>query len=409
MRIMLAVAVAAFLTACGGSAQNTLPTAGQPSTGGGTVRVLNEYPAYSAVALPSLGGTVGAGNSINNRGWVTGVATLSGSSGVHASLWRHGAVTDLGTLGGTNSGVEWQVNNDRGIIAGISETSTTDPLNESWSCEAFFPADGHTCVGFVWKDNVITALSTLGGNNGYAAGVNERGDIVGWAETTYHDPTCVAPTHVLQFLPVVWKHPGYTIEQLKPFGSDPDGAATAINDSGQVVGISGICDQQVGRLSARHALLWERGVPHDLGNLGGKAWNTPTAINQAGAVVGFSDLHGDRDGNRPNFHAFYWTRATGMADIGVLPGDSTSEALGINDHGVVVGVSYSRGFTRSRAFIWRFGKRLVNLQTLLPKSTGLSLLFANSINDSGAISGEACVVSSSGCSSVPAFVAMPMR
>jgi uncharacterized membrane protein len=46
-------------------------------------------------------------------------------------------------------------------------------------------------------------LFTLGGNNGFAAGVNDHGQIVGWAGNTVHDPACVAP-QVPQFRAVVW-------------------------------------------------------------------------------------------------------------------------------------------------------------------------------------------------------------
>ena len=37
----------------------------------------------------------------------------------------------------------------------------------------------------------MRALPTLGGNNGFAAGDNNLGQIAGWAETTTHDPTCI--------------------------------------------------------------------------------------------------------------------------------------------------------------------------------------------------------------------------
>ena len=37
---------------------------------------------------------------------------------------------------------------------------------------------------------VMTGLPTLGGDNGFATGVNDRGQIVGWAEDNTHDPTC---------------------------------------------------------------------------------------------------------------------------------------------------------------------------------------------------------------------------
>ena len=45
--------------------------------------------------------------------------------------------------------------------------------------------------------------------------------------------------------------------------------ATAINDRGQVVGISGTCDQAVGRFTAAHAVIWEEGGVRDIGDLGG--------------------------------------------------------------------------------------------------------------------------------------------
>ena len=62
---------------------------------------------------------------------------------------------------------------------------------------------GYQCLGFVWEDGVMRPLPTLGGTNGFATGANNKGQIVGWAENTVHDPTCVAP-QVLQFRAVVW-------------------------------------------------------------------------------------------------------------------------------------------------------------------------------------------------------------
>ena len=187
----------------------------------------------------------------------------------------------------------------------------------------------------------MTALPTLGGYDGYAAGVNNPGVIAGWAEDNVHDSTCVSP-QVLQFEPVIWGADN-RIHQLPTYSGDPDGAATAINDEGQVVGISGTCDVAVGAFSAAHALLWQDGAPINLGSLGGVAWNTPTAINSLGEVVGFSDLPGDQNGV-PNFHAFLWTAETGMQDLGTLPGDVLSEALDINTRGQVVGLSCTAGF-----------------------------------------------------------------
>jgi len=340
---------------------------------------------YHVARLPSLGGTASAGSSINNRGWVAGFSNLPGDQTRHATLWRHRSILDLGTLGGPNSSVAWPVKNNQGVIAGIAETASLDPLGEAWSCSAFFPGDptGHTCLGFVWKAGRMRALPTLGGNNGFAAGVNQRGQVVGWAENTVHDPTC-NPPQVLQFRAVLWGPRGRT-RQLPPLGGDTVTAATAINDRGQVVGISGICDNAVGRFSARHAVLWEHGAVTDIGNLGGVAWHTPMAVNQRGDIVGFSNLPGDA-GGRFNAHAFLWTKRDGITDLGTLPGDTTSQALGINARRQVVGVSC--GTSGCRAFLWEH-RVMTDLNILVAPGFSGQLTSAGDINNAGMITGEA--------------------
>jgi probable HAF family extracellular repeat protein len=361
---------------------------------------------YTVVGLGTLGGTVSGASSINNRSWVSGFSNLLGDTRTHATLWRAGSTPlDLGTLGGfdndLNSAVIWPVKNDSGLIAGISETPALDPLGERWSCASFFPtATGHICLGFVWQDGVMTALPTLGGNNGYASGANNRGQVVGWAENTVHDPTCVAP-QVLQFRAVLWGSKDGQVQELPPLPGDTSSAATAINDLGQVVGISGTCDRAVGRFSAAHAVLWQDGKPADIGNLGGVAWNTPTAINHRGQVVGFSDLPGDESG-APNFHAFLWTSSGGIRDLGTLPGDLLSLAFGINDLGQVVGQSIGAG--GSRAFLWENGV-MTDLNTIVPPGS-LNLVYANDINASGEIAGGAF---DQATGESPAFLAIPNR
>src|SRR5437016_13234224 len=76
------------------------------------------------------------------------------------------------------------------------------------------------------------------------------------------------PPQVLQFRPVIWGPGKDQIEVLPSMLDDSVGAATAINDRSQVVGISGICDRAVGRFSAVHAVLWENGAVVHIGNLG---------------------------------------------------------------------------------------------------------------------------------------------
>jgi len=365
---------------------------------------------YRVIQFGTLGGTSSSGNAINNSGWAMGSANLAGNTTEHATVWTPAVRNDLGTLGGPNSDVSWPVKNDNGIVAGWSETAAIDPLGESWSCTAFTPTGvptGHVCTGFVWQHGVTTGLPTLGGNNGFATGVNQAGQIAGWAETNVPDSTCVSP-QVLQFLPVVYGPLYNHIQQLPTYPGDPDGAATAVNASGEVVGISGLCDVAVGAWTAEHALLWKGGKATDLGSLGGAGWNTPMAINTRGHIAGFSDLPGDVvDGQlNANFHAFIWTKEAGhMIDIGTLPGDSLSEALDINDDDQVVGVSYPS----AHAFIWQNGK-MTDLNSLISSSSALLLIAAGGINNSGVITGQACVIADGGCpfgADTPAFYAIP--
>jgi probable HAF family extracellular repeat protein len=228
----------------------------------------------------------------------------------------------------------------------------------------------------------MAALPTLGGENGFAAGVNNRGQVVGWAETAVHDPTCHTP-QVLQFRAVLWEPKRGTKRQLPPLPGDSTSAATAINQQGQVVGISGECDAAVGRKSATHAVLWDGSSVIDLGSLGGDYWRTPMAINDAGVVVGFTNPRGgDFDGD--SLRAFIWTRSGGMQDLGRFAGDQFSEALGINDSGQMVGVSCG---DVCHAVLWQNGT-MYRLQDLIGGGTADLLWSARDINAAGQITGR---------------------
>ncbi len=346
---------------------------------------------YHVTSLPSLGGTISRGNGINNRGWVAGYSNLAGNQSRHATLWLNGTKVDLRTLGGPNSSVAWPVKNNVGRLAGITQTATPDPLGENWSCSAFFPpatATGFVCLGFVWESGVMRPLPTLGGSNGFATGSNDRGQTVGWAENTVHDPTC-APPQVLQFKAVIWGPGKDQIQELPVIPGDTSSAATAINDRGQVVGISGTCDQAVGRYTAAHAVLWERDTVTDIGNLGRMSWNTPMALNQQGDIVGFAAVS-DIDPDNPQLHAFLLTKGHSIQDLGTLSGDLYSEAHGINERRQVVGVSCSNadGSGVCRAFLWQDGV-MTDLNTLVAPGYTNLLTTAQDISDLGAITGRA--------------------
>ena len=112
--------------------------------------------------------------------------TLRGNKVTHAALWRAGRKTDLGTLGGPNS-LNGFDHNTRGVIAGVSESSQTDPYSEDWCWKLLLTS--HIALGFRWQKGVMTPLPTLGGNNSVAPDVNNRDQIIGEAETSTQEPT----------------------------------------------------------------------------------------------------------------------------------------------------------------------------------------------------------------------------
>jgi probable HAF family extracellular repeat protein len=349
-----------------------------------------------------LGVPSAAAASINNIGWIAGAAFATAST-EHAELWV-GVPLDLGTLGGPNSAVAWPNKNNAGEIVGITETADINPLGEDWSCAlANFPTiTNHICYGFLWRDGMMTALPPLpGGYDSYGAATNNLGQAVGWAENGVHESTC-APPQVLQFEAVIWGPKPGEMTELPPLSGDRDGAATAINDKGQVVGISGICDQAIGRYSAKHAVLWDHGVPINLGNFdGGVAWNTPTAINNPSQVVGFANLAGTQAGAF-NPVAFLWAEEQGMQKLVPLGEDSNDWAWGINAQGQVVGQSF--GASSARAFLYQNGV-MTDLNTLVQPASALYLVLANDINDRGEIVGYATDTSTN---ATVAFLAVPV-
>jgi len=96
-----------------------------------------------------------------------------------------------------------------------------------------------------------------------------------------------------------------------------------------------------------------------------------------------------------------------MQDLNTLAGDAISEALGINEQGQIVGVSYAAGFANPRAFIYQNGA-MTDLNTLIQSNSPLYLQAAQEINNSGVIVGQGCVPGNcSGSSPSIAFVAIP--
>ena len=327
-------------------------------------------PRYTVTDLGTLGGTYSLAGGLSNSGWVEGYSTVPGETATHAVLWRKGVITDLGTLGGPNSDAGWRPS-DSGNAAGGAENGTPDPFAENFCGYG----TNLICLPFLWRNDIkkMTPLPTLGGNNAWAAGVNDQNEVVGVSENTTAEPTCAGTSQVWQFKPVIWRK-GH-VHELRTFPGDPVGEAFSINYWGEATGYSGNCTTPF------HAMLWLGDWAIDLGNLGGTE-SESIDINNWGQVAGLSDLPGDT-----TYHAFLWQWGV-MTDLGTLAGDVASSGDGINNKGQVVGGSCDQS-GNCRAYLWQNGV-MTDLNTLIPSDSPLYLIEATgTINDRGQIAGIA--------------------
>jgi probable HAF family extracellular repeat protein len=359
--------------------------------------------SYKVTDMGSEGSdNLGCAMSVNNEGWTEIMAgslppgeqdsmlgtLLSG----RALIDVDGFKLDLGTLGGTNTWMNWGQINDFAQIVGYSETSVPDPNGED-----ICGFGTHlTCRPFLWQFLHMSALSTLGGNNGQASGINNRGQIAGFAENGALDTSCPAGTTNNRIdLPVFWANGTAQAHALPTLNHDPDGLAFGINDQGQVVGYSGTCT------AANHAVLWENNTPIPLPDLGVEGLSLAWAINDQGQIVG-EVLRPDGATD----YAVLWQNGV-ITNLGTLPGDFGSLASGISSDGkVVVGSTWDSSLSWSHGFIYQDGV-MTDLNTLLPASSNLFVTMANKINERGQISGMAIVVSGPDKGNIHAFLATP--
>jgi probable HAF family extracellular repeat protein len=178
-------------------------------------------PSDGMQDLGTLGGTYSSGAMINDRGQVTGTADTARHS--HAFRWTSsGGMRDLGRLGGTDSSAV--AINDRGQVTGYATTATGETHAFWWT-----PSGG------------MQDLGTLGRTyrDYYPTGINDHGEVVGDAWTL------TFPYHEHAFR---WTRSG-GMEDLGTLGGRNSSAA-AINDRGQIIGSA---DTKAGQT---HATLW---------------------------------------------------------------------------------------------------------------------------------------------------------
>jgi len=339
---------------------------------------------------------LGCAMSVNNEGWteiMAGSLPPGEVDNIFGTLLNGRALIDvdgfkfdLGTLGGQNSWMNWGEINDFAQVVGFSETAIPDPNGED-VCGFGTHLE---CRPFLWQVFHMSALPLLGGNNGQASAINNRGQIVGFAETATVDSGC--PPNLIR-TPVLWQNGEAPARALPTVAGDPDGDAFWINDHGQAVGDSGNCTGTI-----LHAVSWKNGIATALPDF--KTGAVAQGINNQGQIVG---TVGSAD-NTTQYGAL-WQNGT-LTNLGLLPGDFGGLASGINSKGQVVGSNFDSAFNWSHGFIWQNGV-MTDLNTLIPASANLFVTMANKINERGQISGMAIVLSGPDAGNIHAFLATP--
>jgi len=172
----------------------------------------------------------------------------------------------------------------------------------------------------------ITLIPSLGGFRTEPYSINDRGQVVGTAETTTGS--------VYMFL---WdKEQGF--RSVERFDDPPHIGGLCINNVGQISGT--IADPN----GNQHAFLLDpNGTRQLLGTLGGKQ-SGADGLNDKGQIVGSAEVP---DRNR---HAFVWDAVNGMRDLGTLGGPN-SNASSINNTGQIVGLADASDH-RTHVVVW---------------------------------------------------------
>jgi probable HAF family extracellular repeat protein len=221
-------------------------------------------------------------------------------------------------------------------------------------------ASGRT-LGCVWdvKNGTVT-LPTLGGPKSYPWAINDKGQVVGMSHTA-DEPI---KDHAFFWDPADKDR----MIDMGTFGGDVS-EAKAINNNSVAAGLADTAE------GVKHAFIWskDKGLT-DLGVHHGVS-SAATDINDASQVCGTITMDTGRD------HPFYWDAETGMVDI-IGKDSMMGTAVSIDAKGCVFGSAYVKEEKTTKAFIWEKDKGITYLNVSPNESR------ATAMNDNGWIIGS---------------------
>lgn len=299
---------------------------------------------------PFPDGQPAGGLDINDSGVVLGQHQINYSCGVdepaacfEPAVWVNGLPSSLPSLNGAVNSSVYAINN-AGLAVG-------------WT--GVMPSGATSAVSVItaWTPTTAIQLLPAATATGGAFGLNNLGQIVGGLNSGHAFVTTISGA----------------FQDLGVFGGT-SAQATAINDSGVIVGLSSTSSST--GVTSRVFVRYPDGSVHFIGLPPGftSAVNWGVKLNNAGQVL----FRATSAGSAPA--AFVWRSGTTtpITVPGCMPG---IEVMDINSYGQVVGnCTLANGYLA--AFIWQDG-----VSRLLPTPSGSTSRTAHAINNQGDVVG----------------------
>ncbi|GKS70146.1 PEP-CTERM protein-sorting domain-containing protein [Nitrosomonas sp. PY1] len=315
------------------------------------------YANWSFTELGSLGGNQSKANAINDSGQIVGQSVNAAGESKAFIIQSNGA--GMTTLFPSINASNAQDINDAGQITGTYYLPTLPGQGESPFHAFITGANGQGIIDLEVGSKMNSGIS-----------INNAGQVLGRTfEMDGSSSTFITSAN------------GMNVRTLETF-NDKSIIPAGINEHGQIAGWAG--DWSMPKFSVITA---PNGVDmHEIKGLPGSNGVTAFGINNAGQVVGSVDIQTDSGGNLA--YAFL-TSADGnnMMNLGVLKGDDSSSAVGMNDLGEVIGSSSSFDVDHSRIFLYSHGG-MTDLSALdVVTDSGWRDLFISDINNHGQMVG----------------------